>query len=102
MLWEDFLNFFIIINICKIEDKANYYYEELTYPRGMPVYTRLNTKGGSTTFAITQEDTRGINVPQPRYATSTLLIARKILNRGVEDYEYVSSFTHRNLCDSNQ
>jgi hypothetical protein len=26
MFWEDFLDYFIIVNICKIDDKANYYY----------------------------------------------------------------------------
>lgn len=27
MFWEDFLEFFQIINICKVKDNANYYYE---------------------------------------------------------------------------
>jgi hypothetical protein len=31
MFWEDFLDYFIIINICKINDKANYYYEDIIY-----------------------------------------------------------------------
>lgn len=86
MLWQDFPTYFVIVNICKIEDKANYYYEELSYPRGVFVYNKLTTKGGSATIAITQENTRGINVPSPRYATSVLLIARKMMNKNVEDY----------------
>ena len=92
----------MIINICKINDRANYYYEELVYPRDMAVYTKLTCKDGNVTIALTQENTRGINVPTPRYATSTLLIARKVNNNGVDDYEYVTSFTQRNLCDANQ
>jgi hypothetical protein len=102
MLWEDFLNYFLIINICLINDKANYYYEELEYPKNMAVYTKLLTKGGEITVALTQEDTRGINIPPPRYATCVMLIARKLTNNGVEDYEYISSFTQRNVCDVNQ
>lgn len=46
MFWEDFLNFFQIVNICKVNDSSNYYYEELTYPKDMPVYAGLTTKGG--------------------------------------------------------
>lgn len=63
---------------------------------------KLISKGGSSTFAITQEDTRGINVPAPRYATSVFLLARKTTIKGVDDYEYVTSFTQRNVCDANQ
>lgn len=102
MLWEDFPTYFVVVNICKVEDKANYYYEELSYPRGVFVYNKLTTKGGSATIAITQENTRGIDVPSPRYATSVLIVARKVMNRSVEDYEYVTSFTQQNVCDANQ
>lgn len=52
----------------------------------MAVYTKLTCKGGNLTIALTQENTRGINIPAPRYATSTLLIAKKIINNGVEDF----------------
>lgn len=27
MFWEDFLQYFQIINLCKVNDNANYYYE---------------------------------------------------------------------------
>lgn len=26
MTWEDFLMYFLVVNICKVDDKANYYY----------------------------------------------------------------------------
>lgn len=86
MFWEDFLKYFLIINICKVDDRANYYFEELTYTKDTPLYTKLITKGGNVAIAITQENTRGINIPFPRYATATAIIAKKVVQNGVEDY----------------
>ena len=34
MLWQDFDKFFIIIDICHIEDNANYFYKELCFKKG--------------------------------------------------------------------
>jgi hypothetical protein len=31
MLWEDFLDYFQLVNICKVDDRANYYYDELIH-----------------------------------------------------------------------
>lgn len=54
MFWEDFLDYFIIVNICKVDDKANYYYEELIYENNVPMFATLITKGGHSTLGITQ------------------------------------------------
>lgn len=59
----------------------------------MAVFTGMSTTGGKCTIAITQENTRGKEVPSPRYATSVVIVARKIMNKGKEDYEYISSST---------
>ena len=34
MLWQDFDKFFVIIDICHIEDNANYFYKELCFKKG--------------------------------------------------------------------
>ena len=47
------------MDICRVDDKANYYYEELTYPCDQPLYVNLVTKGGKATIALSQENTRG-------------------------------------------
>lgn len=87
MFWEDFLEYFQVINICKVDDKANYYYEELNYPKDVPVFTALTTRGGNITLAVTQLDTRNIpEVPAPRYATVVMIVARRLGGRGKEDY----------------
>lgn len=36
MLWEDFENFFVIVDICWINDNANYFYRETDFKRGEP------------------------------------------------------------------
>ena len=43
-----------MINICKVNDKANYYYEELAYPKDVPVYSAMVIRGGGLTLAVTQ------------------------------------------------
>lgn len=101
IFWEDFLNYFQIIDICKVDDEANYYYEELVYTKDVPVFSGMEIMGGNCTLAITQENTRGKEVPSPRYATVVLIVARRVTNKGKEDYEYVSSYTERNICDAN-
>ncbi len=101
MFWEEFLEFFQLVDICKIDEKANYYYEELSYPKGRPVYTQLTSKGGEATIALTQESTRGKEVPDPRYATVTLIVAQRKKGAKGEDYKYIDSLTVRNRCDVN-
>jgi hypothetical protein len=89
------------VDICKVDDKANYYYDELTYPQDMPVYVTLHTKGGQATIALTQEDTRGQNIPEPRYATATIIVAEKMHSKQGETYKYISTLTAQNQCDIN-
>ena len=101
MFWEEFPQYFQLVDICKIDDTANYYYEEITYPNGQPVYTSLESKGGEATIAITQESTRGKEVPEPRYASTVLLIGQKIRTRNGDDYRYVSSLSMRNHANVN-
>lgn len=59
IFWQQFPHYFQLVDICKIDDTANYYYEEITHPKAKPVYTSLVSKGGQATIAITQESTRG-------------------------------------------
>lgn len=101
MFWEEFPEYFQLVDICKIDDHANYYYQEITHPNGKPVYTALESKGGQATIAITQESTRGQEVPEPRYASTTFLIGQKIQTRKGIDYKYVNSLSMRNHCNVN-
>ena len=36
MLWEDFVNYFAMVDICKINDNANYFYYEDNYQNDVP------------------------------------------------------------------
>lgn len=100
MFWEQFIDYFQLIDICKIDERANYYYEELNYPKGRPVYTQITCKGGEATIALTQENTRGKEIPDPRYATVTLIVAQRKKGQ-TEDYKYIDSLTVRNRCEVN-
>jgi hypothetical protein len=66
----------------------------------MGVFSGMNTIGGKCTIAVTQLNTRGKEVPSPRYATVVVIVARKP-DKNKDEYEYVSSFTERNVCDAN-
>lgn len=46
----------------------------------------VTTKGGDATLQITQMNTRGKEVPSPRYATAVLIVARKVSSKGKDDY----------------
>ena len=46
IVWEDFLQYFQLVNICKVNDKASYYYEELTFPKGRGIFTNVTCSGG--------------------------------------------------------
>ncbi len=46
MLWEDFVNFFAMIDICRINDNANYFYYQDTYQSDIPKLFEFETTGG--------------------------------------------------------
>ena len=54
MLWQDFDKFFVIIDICHIEDNANYFYKELCFKKGQGEFFDFFTTGGNLTLALSQ------------------------------------------------
>jgi hypothetical protein len=54
MLWEDFDQFFVVVDLCHINDCANYFYKELNFQSGRPQYIDFSTNGGDLTFALSQ------------------------------------------------
>jgi hypothetical protein len=54
MLWEDFDKFFVIIDICQIDDNANYFYKELTFKSCEPHYFDFYTTQGNLTLLMAQ------------------------------------------------
>jgi|JI61114C2RNA_FD_contig_31_6222148_length_1306_multi_2_in_0_out_0_3 hypothetical protein len=46
MLWEDFVDYFKMINICKVNDNANYFYYEDEYQNDTAKLFELETSGG--------------------------------------------------------
>ena len=58
MLWQDFDKFFVIVDICHIDDNANYFYKELCFKQGKANYFDFSTTGGNLTLALSQESKR--------------------------------------------
>ena len=58
MLWQDFDQFFVIVDICHIDDNANYFYKEMCFKNGKANYFDLSTTRGSLTLTLSQESKR--------------------------------------------
>lgn len=58
MLWQDFDKFFVIVDICYIDDNANYFYKELNFKQGVGNYFDFFTTGGNMTLTLSQESKR--------------------------------------------
>lgn len=105
MLWQDFDQFFVIVDICHIDDNANYFYKEMPFAKGEPRYFDFFSTGGNLTLALSQLSRRYHRSKQhsEKLAQSTIIVGRET---GENTYEYVdskvsltSSELYMELCD---
>jgi hypothetical protein len=61
MLWEDFVNFFTMIDICRVNDNANYFYYEDTYLNDVPRLFEFETTGGEVVITLSQLNLRSLD-----------------------------------------
>ena len=54
MLWEDFVNYFGMVDICTIDDNANYLNVESEFDKHNGEMFEFETEGGKTTVAVSQ------------------------------------------------
>jgi hypothetical protein len=94
MLWDDFERFFIVVDICKINDNAHYYYLEDAFEQGHPICYDIKVEGGDLTLTASQTSKRElkkINKTQNSFklANATLIIGRT--NDQLSEFTYVHS-----------
>lgn len=90
MLWEDFDQFFVLVDICHINDNANYFYKELDFQCSIPRYIDFKTHGGDITFTFSQVSRRSRRANNcSEILDNVVFILGKIVGEG--DYSYVCS-----------
>jgi hypothetical protein len=59
ILWEDFVNYFDMVDICKINDNANYTNVDAELNKKNGEMFEFETNGGNLTLSISQQSLRG-------------------------------------------
>lgn len=105
ILWEDFVAYFQLVDICKINDNANYNFLETSFKHLAASLFEIDVGKASEgrnkiTLAVTQESTRGkgVHVEDRGYSRSFLALGR--LNQQTGKYEYVCSNSAKTFPDN--
>ena len=90
-----------MVDICKINDNANYFYYEDTYQNDVPRLFEFETSGGDVVITLSQPNLRGLDWKEKKkgYGTATLVIARQVKQGQGFDYEYVMSEADHSFPD---
>lgn len=59
ILWDDFVNYFGMVDICKVNDNANYVSVEAEFDRHNGEMFEFETEGGPATVGLSQKTLRG-------------------------------------------
>ena len=59
MLWEDFVNYFDMIDICKVRDNASYMNVDADFDKKRGEIFEVETKGGDVVLTLSQRSLRG-------------------------------------------
>jgi hypothetical protein len=99
MLWEDFVNFFDILSICKLQDNASYSSCQCEFSRKRAQMLEFETKGGSLTLTLSQSaDSLGTSRV---FARSIVIVARQEQASKGFQYRYVKSSTNNLFPEHN-
>lgn len=61
MLWDDFLQYFSMVDICKVNDNANYYCFQDTYVSDKPKVFEFEISGGEVVVSFSQPNLRTLD-----------------------------------------
>lgn len=78
MLWEDFVNYFSMVDVCTLDDNANYLSVESDFDKANGEMFEFETEGGMTTVAVSQKSLRGQSedIEKKGYSRSTIVVSR--------------------------
>ena len=101
MLWEDFVNYFGMVDICKINDDANYLCVEAEFDKHNGQMFEFETQGGPATVGVSQKSLRGADEDDEKkgYSRSTIVVSKKDEAGKGYEYKYVNSTSGRNFSD---
>jgi hypothetical protein len=74
------VNYFAMVDICKINDNANYFYYQDTYQNDVPRLFEFETSGGDLVITLSQTNLRGLDWKEKKkgYGKATIVVARQI------------------------
>jgi hypothetical protein len=101
MLWEDFVQYFSMVDICRINDNAHYFSHQAEYIDDQAKIFELETSGGDVVVTLSQRNIRGLDWREKKkgYANATMVIAKQVGQGLHVDYQYVDSGMDRSFSD---
>lgn len=78
ILWEDFVTYYDMVDICKINDNASYSNVDAEFNKKNAEMFQFETNGGNVTLSLSQQSLRGTDpaIENKGYARSTLIVAK--------------------------
>lgn len=99
ILWEDFLKYFQLVDICKLNDNAHYNFLEGDFEHLAPKTFEFEIRGDQTnlaTIAITQPNKRGTS--QKGYSRNFAALGK--WDEASSTYKYVKSKSSKAFADN--
>ena len=101
MLWEDFVQYFSMVDICRINDNAHYFSHQTEYYDDQAKMFELETSGGDLVLTFSQRNIRGLDWREKKkgYANATMVIAKQVGQGLNVDYQYIDSGMDHTFSD---
>lgn len=79
MLWEDFVNLFDMLDLCKISDNANIESVECDFTRKNGQMFEFDWVGGNLTLSLNLKSIRGMgeNIERKGYSRCVIIVGRQ-------------------------
>ena len=102
MLYEDFVNYFSMVDICRIDDNANYLSVESDFKKENGEMFEFETnEHGTVTLGVSQQTHRGesAEIEKKGYSRATLVVSRHDAAAKGYEYKYLASTSSKNFSE---